>query len=321
MESERDRAARKPMLTVEQQIDRLKGKGVGFELCSESEAARILGEESHYFRLAACRALFPKRVGGDRDGQYAGLDFGHLVDLSDIDRDLRGFLLPLMLDVENSAKILLLHRISDAPGEDGYSILSDYLSSLSHADRNRRQGEVKRLGNDAYLGPLVEKYPLTDMPAWVYLELASFGALADFYLFCADRWNDSDMRRQHYLLRCTNSLRNAAAHSSAIINGLGPGAPASVIRTPQEIAEALEEMGVNRRSRRSKLRNPRVLQMTVLAYAFSALVPHSRRLEAVDKLDDLERRALRNAHWYSGNSAIAPSYGFLSRVFDGFFRQ
>ena len=55
---------RKPILTIEQQIMHLKQKGVFFELCAEAEAARILTGQDHYFRLAAYRVLFPKRVGG-----------------------------------------------------------------------------------------------------------------------------------------------------------------------------------------------------------------------------------------------------------------
>lgn len=206
----------------------LKQKGVSFELCAEAEAARILAGQDHYFRLAAYRVLFPKRVGGPRDGQYAGLDFGHLVDLAAIDRELRGFLLPLTLDVENSAKTRLIERITEKPGEDGYSILSDYLAALNHGDRNRREGELRRLQNDAYLGPLVSRYPIGEMPAWVFLELSSFGAFADFYLFCANRWGDSRMRDEHYMLR------------------------------------------------RSKMRNPRILQMAVLAYAYSRFVPKEK---------------------------------------------
>lgn len=34
----------KPLLTVEQQIEHLKSKGVTFELCSEEDAAEYLSE-------------------------------------------------------------------------------------------------------------------------------------------------------------------------------------------------------------------------------------------------------------------------------------
>lgn len=310
-------AARKPILSVDQQIAHLKKKGMTFELCGEGEAAAILAGRDHYFKLAAYRTLFPKRVGGERDGQYAGLDFGHLVDLAAIDRELRGFLLPMALEVEDAAKTKLIGRITDDPGEDGYSILADYLANLNHGDRNRRSGEVKRLAADAYLGPLVARYPLEEMPAWVYLELASFGALADFYLFCAGRWGDTEMKDDHYLLRRTGSLRNATAHSSAILNGLGCVADEQ-IRYPSAVAVALEEIGVTKRLRRSKMRNPRMLQMTVLAYAFSRFVPTDRRSGTAKRLEALKHRALENAEWYSRNNVVESCYGFLSRVFDGF---
>lgn len=239
MEEAKEIDSRKPKLTIEEQIEHLKSKGVTFELCDEEEATRILSEQDHYFRLAAYRVLFPKRIGGAHDGEYAGLDFGHLVDLAGIDQELRGFLLPLTLDVESAAKTKLVERITEDPGEDGYSIFADYLAHLNHADRNRRKGEISRLENDAYLGPLVARYPIDEMPAWVFLELSSFGAFTNFYLFCADRWNDSSMRSEHYLLRCANSIRNAAAHSSAIINGLAPSGQIPPIRTPRDVALSL----------------------------------------------------------------------------------
>lgn len=122
--------------------------------------------------------------------------------------------------MENSAKTRLVERITEKPDEDGYSIFSDYLAALNHGDRNRREGELNRLKNDAYLGSIVSRYPIGEMPAWVFLELSSFGAFADFYLFCADRWGDSGMRDEHYMgsgarTRC----ETPRAHSSAIVNG------------------------------------------------------------------------------------------------------
>ena len=44
---------RKPLLTVEQQIEHLKSKGVTFELCSEEDAARYLAERTYFFKVAA----------------------------------------------------------------------------------------------------------------------------------------------------------------------------------------------------------------------------------------------------------------------------
>ena len=154
-----------------------------------------------------------------------GLDFGHLVDLAEIDKELRGFLLPLTLDVENAAKTKLVEKNYREPTRRRLLHFCGLSHTSYHADRNRRKGEISRLSNDAYLGPLVARYPINMMPAWVFLELSSFGAFADFYLFCANRWEDTSMKKEHYLLRCSNALRNAAAHSSAIINGFSANSP------------------------------------------------------------------------------------------------
>lgn len=316
MEEVKEGHGRKPKLTIEEQIEHLKSKGVTFGLCAEAEAARILSEQDHYFRLAAYRVLFPKRIGGERDGEYAGLDFGHLVDLAGIDQELRGFLLPLTLDVENAAKTKLVERITEDPDEDGYSVFVDYLAHLNHGDRNRRRGEISRLENDAYLGPLVARYPIKEMPAWVFLELSSFGAFADFYLFCSERWDDPRMRDEHYLLRRVSSLRNAAAHSSAMINGLGVGSNSLESRPPAMVSSALAEIGVSRRLRRARLRNPRILQMTSLAFAHGHFVPGQKRRAAAQRLEALKRRAKTNADWYAHSNALVASYRFLEKVFD-----
>lgn len=251
-------------------IMHLKQRGVSFELRAEAEAARILAGQDHYFRLAAYRVLFPKRVGGPRDGQYAGLDFGHLVDLA----------------------------------------------ALNHGDRKRREGELRRLRNDACLGPLVSRYPIGEMPAWVFLELSSFGAFADFYLFRASRWGDSGMRDEHYMLRRANSLRNAAAHSSAIVNGLGSPLGAPQLRYPAALAAALGEIGMSKRLRRSKMRNPRILQMAVLAYAYSRFVPREKAEGTPERLLALADRSKLHGDWYAGNTVITSSHDFIARVFE-----
>ena len=156
--------ARKPKLAVEEQIAHLKSKGVTFDLCSEGEAAECLSDRTYYFKLAAYRVLFDKRVGGERDGEYVGLDFGHLRDLAAIDHVLRYTLLPMTLNIEHFAKVKLMRELTERSDEDGYSIVENYLSNLDTRDRNLRLGEVSRLKRDRYGGSMVGKYA-EDPPA------------------------------------------------------------------------------------------------------------------------------------------------------------
>ncbi len=59
----------KPMLSTEGQIAHLKTRGVALELCDEQEALEYLRANTYYYKLAAYRVLFPKKVGGAHDGE------------------------------------------------------------------------------------------------------------------------------------------------------------------------------------------------------------------------------------------------------------
>lgn len=126
-------------------------------------------------QLAAYRVLFEKRVGGAHDSEYVGLDFGHLRDLAAIDHILRYTLLPMTLDIEHFAKVRLMREVTDRADEDGYSIVADYLESLSERNRSIREKEMERLKRDRYSGGMAHKYD-DEKPVWVLIELLSFGA-------------------------------------------------------------------------------------------------------------------------------------------------
>lgn len=135
----------KVLLTVDRQIEHLKSKGVKFALCTETEAATCLSERTYFFKIASYRVLFEKRVGGAYDGQYVSLDFGHLRALASLDRDLRYALLPLTLDVEHAARTKLIRIVTQRKNEDGYGIVRDFMNSLGHNERRRREGDLKSL--------------------------------------------------------------------------------------------------------------------------------------------------------------------------------
>ncbi len=307
--------ASKPKLTVEEQVEHLRRKGVTFELCSAEQARETLSGKTYYFKLAAYRVLFDKRTGGARDGEYVGLDFGQLRDLAAIDHMLRYTLLPMTLDIEHFAKVKLMREVTKRADEDGYSIVKDYLKSLSGRNRSIREMEMERLKRDGYSGGMACKYD-GEKPVWVLIELLSFGGFINFYLFCADRWQDQRMRSEHYLLRQAQAVRNACAHSTDIINGFAPG-EASTIRTPREVAVALDGIGINRRSRRAKMANPRVQQITMMAFAYREMVTGSHTREMCkDLVGALERRAVEHADWYANVDSVVSAYKFLAKVFD-----
>ena len=314
-----DAGEKKTLLDIDEQIAKLRRKGVTFNLCGEDEARAYLTNRMYFFKLYAYRVLFEKHVGGPLDNQFLGLDFWHLRQLASVDRTLRYALLPCTLDVEHYARVRLMQKTTLHEDKDGYSVVSDYMTALNHAERRRREGEIHALERDVYCGDLVRKYGSPDqMPLWVFLELASFGTFIDLYLFCANRWNDEEMRHEHYNLRQSKMVRNACAHSSNIINGFSRSD--AITRPDDAVWRALAEAGVSRRVRSAKMRNSRLQQIATLLYLHMSTVPKgTSRTRAKADLGKLQTAMTNTLEILSDNDAVRSSFGFLGKLIDKWF--
>ena len=82
------------------------------------------------------------------------------------------------------------------------------------------------------------------------------------------------------------------------------------------MAAALGEIGMSKRLRRSRMRNPRILQMAVLAYAYSRFVPREKAEGTPERLLALADRSKLHGDWYAGNTAITSAHDFLARFFE-----
>lgn len=80
-------------------------KGVTFDLVDEGRAAGFLAQKNFFFKVKAFAKNYPKYVSGPHKGEYSGLDFGHLVELTGLDRELRALVLEVTLDIEHFLKV------------------------------------------------------------------------------------------------------------------------------------------------------------------------------------------------------------------------
>lgn len=230
-------------------------------------------------------------------------------------------MLPLTLDVEHAARTKLVRIASEHGDEDGYTLSRDYMAGLSHNERRRREGEINMMGSDLFCGDLVRKYggSPAEMPIWVLMELFSFGSFIDLYLFCAERWDDDEMRHEHYMLRQAKSVRNACVHSSDVLNGVAIvdariGADAAVMK-------ALAEAGLSHRVRTAKMKNPRIRQIATLMYLHMQLVPEgSGKKSAASHLKGLEKKLFEMSDLVPANDTIRSAMAFLAKLIDSWFR-
>lgn len=314
---------RKPWLTAEEQVAHLKSKGARFNFMTEAQATDYLKKNNNYFRLRSYRNGFSKVEEGLRQGQYANLDFKMLVDLSIIDMLIRYEMLPLTLDIEHFQKVSLLNLVENA-GEDGYDVVADFIASYDRLSAggvacNRTKDEIKQGQSSPYTAGLLEKYPNFDFPAWVFIELVSFGTFSYFFKFCAERFGDKEMEDTFYILQSVKSLRNACAHNNCIINDM------SSTKTPKHkarysVTEAVGFIdGIGGSQRRAKLSNERLQQIVTTLYSHSAVSSLGVKEHRAVCLNSFAERMNKHLEYYEGNYQILSGFDFLTKVIGAWF--
>ena len=303
---------RKQWLTPAQQVAHLKSKGVRFNLMSEKEAISYLVSNNNYFRLRSYRTGFPKVTEGKRKGEYVNLDFKMLVDLSIIDMLLRKTLLPLAIDVEHFAKMSLLSRIEKA-GEDGYAVVSDFISS-----NEKIKKDIDRGKSSVYVAGLLERYPSYDFPAWVFIEVISFGVFCQFYKFCANRFDDGAMLSRYHLLMDIKSFRNACAHNNCVLNDLSTDGEGG--RARPEVTQALGRIGgIGSSQRRRKMRNVRLRQIVAVLFVHDELASAGVKGYAAESLSVFVKRMNKHIDYYKGADAVSSTFSFLTKVVENWY--
>lgn len=307
----------KPLLSIQDQIQKLQDNGITFDLISIKEASDYLRYNNYFFKLTAFRKNYVKNKTGKNIGKYDKLDFAYLKDLAIIDMELRYLLIHISLDVERFTKLYLLNLAEDHQ-EDGYQIISDYFDSLNDEQRSRILKEMERSEYSIYSGDIYHRYNRS-LPIWVFLELVSFGRLVDFYRYCGNRFNDDKMIKQYYLLKTCKDLRNATAHSSCLINDLNLGS--SKHQTSFLVTRELGKIeSVSKITRDKKMSNARLQQIVTLLYMHKQLVTSEGvRNKAKDKINGFITRMNKNKNYYLSNALIRTSFEFLEKVIDMWF--
>jgi abortive infection bacteriophage resistance protein len=290
----------KQLMTAEKLIIHMKSKGITFNIVSEEEAKHFLAEHNYYLKLASYRANYKKYSSGKRIGQYQNLDFAYLKELSTIDMHLRYIIVQMALDIEHYLKVKLLSSIEDNPDEDGYHLIQCFFADDNNFSALK---EIQRHKSSDYCKSLIEKY-YPFFPAWVYVELISFGQLAylcDFYnqlygIEIGDR----------ILLNSVRDIRNACAHSNCLINKLQPGNN----RPHQSVVDRIKLInGISEQSRDKKLSNKCIYDFVCLVYAYNEIVTsEATKKYRYNELNDLfTGRMKERKDYFSKNNLITSS--------------
>jgi len=308
----------KPKLTTEEQILKLKKKGIQFCLYAESDAYSYLKANNNYFKLTSYRKNFTKIQNGPRKGIYENLDFGYLVDLAVIDTRLRIIALEMALNIEHFAKVNLLNYISEDNQEDGYSIVSEYIGHLTEKNRNRLNKDIEKNESGEYCGDIIKKYN-KNYPIWAFVEILSFGSFLSFYKFCAYKYNDKGLQDNYYLMLSVKCIRNAAAHNNCVINNLL--GRASKYKTNRSLIRDLaKNKQISRQARITQLDKLRVQQLVSLLYAHKTIVTSTgMHAHISERLNDFSARIFKYCD-YAECEPLRRSLEFIIKIIDFWFK-
>lgn len=301
----------KGILSVEEQIQHMKEKGITFQYVTEAEAAEFLTNNNYYMKLAAYRANYPKQEAGERVGQYRDLDFGYLKELSTLDMHLRYFVLQMCLDIEHAIKVQLVRQITQDENEDGYEAVKHFLKQKSNINVLSR---IQRKKSGEYCRDLIEKY-YPYFPAWVFVELISFGTLV---YFCEDYMDGHGYPiMNNKLINTVRDLRNGAAHSNCLLNKVSEKLEPS--KQPlTEVMDFIRGMSdISQSARRKNLRYKFSYNFVTLLYVYDAMIQETAKKKRYTQLQEfMEGRVLRNKDYFVNHDQIRATYKFLKKVLD-----
>lgn len=320
----------KPKQTAQQLIAKMKNeKGISFKYTSESDAENYLANINNYLRTAAYRKNYQKHIKGINNGKYICLDFAYLQELSTIDMHFRFIVSKMCLDIEHDLKVKMLKDIESDPSTDGYDIVKSFLDQNTYI-----LGKLEATSSSPFTSDLIHKYftiqriyntakqkkeniivAYDDCPAWVLLEMLTFGDFIKFYEFYYS--SRSFPKLSTPVINLVKSLRNGAAHNNCILADLAHGTS----RAPQEISQEISKIiSINSNQRQKKLSCRPMLEFICLLYVYKLVVSDKVKYHRIKELKYLFfNRMPEKKSFFKSNELIKSNYEFACKVISAFF--
>lgn len=295
------------LLTLEEQIQHLKDKGIVFEKYPEFKAKIFPQQHSYLTKVSSYRKNYSKHPAGPNKGKYVKLDFAYLVELSTIDMHMRYLIIKMCLDIEHALKISLLNDIQENPDEDGYSIVTKFCETYQDF-----LDSTHRRMNNSYCHDLFFNNE-DNLPIWVLLEVISFGDLIKLYKLYYRIYDDRVALFNAKLLDNVRCIRNASAHSNCLLCELNrQGNLNKVLLT--EASTLFPWMSPS--NRRKYMRKQFTQDFTVLLMAHRQLV-RSVGIHNATRRELLQlfvKRMLRHRDYFKENPVITGAYLYCLKL-------
>lgn len=276
-------------------------KGIQFKYTSKKDAEIYLANVNNYFRTAAYRKNYQKYLNGKNKGKY----------------------------IEHALKVQMVKDIEADTTTDGYDITTTFL-----AQNQRIREKIESTCTSPFTGDLIKKYftlqsiynpkrrcteykitAYEDCPAWVLLELLSFGDLIRFYKFYYENRNVPQIPIS--IIHLVKNLRNATAHNNCIIANLAHGTSFA----PRELSQVIRTIPtISDNQRKKKLSCRPMLEFTALLYVYRIVVSEKVKYHRIKELKYLFfKRMPQKKGFFKDNDLIKSNYEFACTLITTFF--
>lgn len=300
-------------LSVKEQIEHMKSKGIQFNIVDEETAETYLSQNTYYFKIKSYAKNYDKYNRTEKRGQYVNLEFAYLKDLAIIDMHLRHFILKVSVDLEHALKTRFL-RDFNLSDDDGYALIRKFL--LENPDI---EDDIKRKKENSYTKDLANKLLDEGFAIWNIVELLSLKDFLNLYRrFYEEYPNSLNGHNFYYPMQGIRKLRNAAAHSNCLINSLRKpytGTPKynnKVDRFVRNIP-SLDKLSI-----KNNMTNQVIYDFVTMLYLIETLLESEQMKGArIKELYELVHgRMIKNAEYYKKESSICSTYIFVQKIVD-----
>lgn len=304
----------KKKITIDDQIQHMKSKGIKFTIMSEDDAKDFLSQNTYYFKFKSYGKAFEKNK-----GTFVNLDFAYIVELSKLDAHLRSFIIQLSLDTEHLLKAELIKDITENKYADGYTICKTFLECNTYI-----KNKIEKMKQNSASADLIYKYH-PNWPIWALIEILSFGDFIRLYRFYYDMYQLNRDQKKIDLLMSLKFLRNASAHNNCLLNSLripyththmndknGITKTSSLMKTLTAIPT------IGQASRQKKMNNPIVHDFVASLFLFDYVCSSEAiRKQTFEKLDDLFRkRFVEHKDYFIQDTIFTSYYEFIIKIID-----
>jgi len=217
---------KKEILSVEQQIQRLKKRGLKFK---NEEKSKIRLQEIGYYRFRAYSYHFQDLENSNQFINSENISFEKIIELYDFDKRLRKLLFGALEAIEISLRTQLINFGALAGGSHWH--LNPEFFKDSQFDKTQedfKDAVDKAISSDRALSHYKNKYNNPEEPpCWITLDLMSFGGLSRVFknllnnevkLGIVGYYDANNKVVLEHWFQCLAQIRNCVAHHRKIYN-------------------------------------------------------------------------------------------------------